>query len=80
MVIQPKWEIEEKAKIFRVWVWFSPAHPPRAVEVIAMRVNKVGLSEEDVSRNSVVGGNFRAVANRRPVVKDVPWRTSGNQK
>lgn len=80
MAIQPKWEMEEKAKIFRVWVWFSPAQPPRAAEAIAMRVSRAGLSDEDVSRNNVMGGNFRAVASRRPVVRDVPWRTSGNQK
>lgn len=44
-VIQPRWEMEEKARIFRIWVWFRPIQPPRPVEAIAMMVSKVGLRE-----------------------------------
>lgn len=28
----------------------------------------------------MIGGNFMAVDSRRPVIREVPWRTSGNQK
>lgn len=45
MVIQPRCEMDEKARIFRVCVWFNPIQPPRAVEAIAMMVSNVGLSE-----------------------------------
>lgn len=40
-IIQPKWEMDEKARIFRVCVWFRPIHPPRAVEEMAMIVSSV---------------------------------------
>lgn len=46
--IQPKWEMEEKARIFRTCVWLSPIHPPRAVERMARVVKSVGLSEGEV--------------------------------
>ena len=45
MVIQPRWAIEEKARIFRIWVWLSPIHPPRAAERMAMQVSRVGFKE-----------------------------------
>lgn len=47
-VIQPRWEIDEKARIFRICVWFSPIQPPRAAEAIAMVVSRVGFREWDV--------------------------------
>lgn len=48
IVIQPKWEIEEKARIFRICVWLRPIHPPRAVERMARVVKSVGFSEGEV--------------------------------
>lgn len=78
--IQPRWEIEEKARIFRVCVWFRPIHPPRAVEAIAMMVSGVGFSEFDVRSMMVMGGNFIIVDKSRAVVRVEPWRASGNQK
>lgn len=72
IVIHPKWEMDEKARIFRIWVWFKPIHPPRAAEEIARVVSRVLLREGDVSKNSEIGGNFMAVARSRPVVRDEP--------
>lgn len=40
--------MEEKAKIFRICVWLSPIHPPRAVERMARVVNRVGFNEGEV--------------------------------
>lgn len=40
--------MEEKAIIFRVCVWFSPIHPPKATERIAKMVSSVGLSDCEV--------------------------------
>ena len=47
---------------------------------MAIPDNKVGLSDEDVRKRRVVGGNFMIVASNRLVIKDEPCRTSGNQK
>lgn len=70
--IQPKWEIDEKARIFRICVWFSPIHPPRAAEAIAMVVSSVGLRECDDIYRIVIGGNFITVDNSKAVVSDDP--------
>lgn len=48
MAIQPRCEIEEKAMIFRVCVWFSPIQPPRATERIARVVSSVGFRDREV--------------------------------
>lgn len=72
--------MDEKAKIFRTWVWLSPIHPPRAAERMAMVISGVGLSDCEVMRNNVIGGNFMAVDRSRPVIREQPCRTSGNQK
>ena len=80
IVIQPRWAMDEKARIFRICVWFNPIHPPKAVEEIAMIVSSVGLRECDVMKSRVIGGNFMTVDRSRPVVKGEPWSTSGNQK
>lgn len=56
MAIQPKWEIEEKARIFRICVWFRPIQPPKPAEAMAMVVSRVGLREWDVKNRIVVGG------------------------
>lgn len=72
MVIQPKWEMDEKAKIFRICVWFNPIQPPKAAEAIAMEVSSEGLSVWDVMKRIVIGGNFIIVASRRAVVIGEP--------
>lgn len=80
IAIHPRCEIEEKARIFRICVWLSPIHPPRAAERMAMIVSSVGFKDWEVIYSSVIGGNFMMVDSRRPVVRDEPWSTSGNQK
>lgn len=64
--------MDEKAKIFRIWVWFSPIHPPKAADAIAMVVSNVGLRECDVMNRMVIGGNFIIVDSSRAVVRDEP--------
>lgn len=80
IAIHPRWEIEEKAMIFRVCVWFNPIHPPKAAERIAIVVSSVGFNEWEIINNRVIGGNFMAVDSKRPVIRDDPCSTSGNQK
>lgn len=80
IVIQPRCEIEENARIFRICVWLSPIHPPTATDRTAMSANNVWFRDEDVMKNSVMGGNFITVDRRRPVIRGDPWSTSGNQK
>lgn len=70
--IQPRWEIDEKARIFRTCVWFSPIQPPKAAEAIAMVVSSAGLSEWDVRKRRVIGGNFIIVDSSRAVIRDEP--------
>lgn len=72
MAIQPKWEIEEKAIIFRVWVWFRPIHPPRAADRMAMEVSRVGLRDGDVMYSRAIGGSFMAVDRSRLVIRGEP--------
>lgn len=78
--IHPIWEIDENARILRVCVWFNPIHPPNVAEIRASVVSIVGFSEDDVMKRIVMGGNFITVERSSAVVRDVPWRTSGNQK
>lgn len=81
MVIQPRWEMDEKAIIFRNCVWFRPIHPPKAAEAIAIRVSRLWFKEWDVRRRRIViGGSFIIVDRRRAVVIGEPCSTSGNQK
>lgn len=72
--------MDEKAMIFRICVWLSPIQPPRPMDMIAMAVSSVGLSECDVRSRIVVGGSFISVERSRAVVREDPCNTSGNQK
>lgn len=72
IVIHPRWEMDEKARIFRSWVWFNPIQPPRAAERMASVASRVGLSEWDVSSRIVIGGSFIIVERRRAVMGDEP--------
>ena len=38
--IHPIFPIEEKARIFRVCVWFNPPHPPTKIEISAASIMK----------------------------------------
>lgn len=80
MIIQPRWEMDEKARIFRVCVWFRPIQPPTNVERTAKVVSRVGLRDCDDIRRRVMGGSFIRVESSRAVIIGEPWRTSGNQK
>lgn len=64
--------MDEKAKIFRVCVWFSPIQPPRAMDVMDMEMSSVEFSEWDVMSRIVVGGSFITVERSRAVIKDDP--------
>lgn len=68
MAIHPRCEMEENAKIFRICVWLSPIHPPRAADMMAIRVSNVGFSEWDVMYSSAIGGSFMIVDRIRPVM------------
>lgn len=72
MAIQPRWEMDEKARIFRSCVWFNPIHPPRAAEAMAMAVSSVGFREWDVRKRIVIGGSFMTVDRSRAVVRVEP--------
>lgn len=80
IVIQPRWEMDEKARIFRTCVWFNPIQPPKAAEAIARVTNSAEFREWDVRKKRVIGGNFIIVDSSRAVVRGEPWSTSGNQK
>lgn len=42
-IIQPRWAMEEYARILRSCVWFSPPQPPTRVEVSPRRTSKFEL-------------------------------------
>lgn len=45
-----------------------------------MEVIRVGFNDWWDMRSKAIGGNFMAVDRSRPVVREQPWSTSGNQK
>jgi len=72
--------MDEKARIFRICVWFKPIQPPIAAEAIARVVISIGLSEWEVRNRMVIGGSFINVDSSSAVTMGEPWSTSGNQK
>lgn len=74
---QPMCEIEEKAMIFRVWVWFSPVHPPIMVESAAIVSSRAVLMVLWSMYSSASGASFCHVEINMAVVKGVPCRISG---
>ncbi len=42
-IIQPRWAIEEYARILRSWVWFRPPHPPTRVDASPSIIKMVEL-------------------------------------
>jgi len=72
--------MDEMARIFRICVWFRPIQPPISAEAIASVVISVELSEWEVSKRIVIGGNFMNVDSSNAVIMEEPWSTSGNQK
>lgn len=75
-IIQPRWAIEEYARIFRSCVWFSPPQPPISVEVSPRKIMRFGLAGCICSRRAN-GASFCHVDIRRPVVRLSPCKTSG---
>lgn len=43
-IIQPKWAIDEYAKIFRNCVWLRPPQPPTIIDRMPNRVSKCGFN------------------------------------
>jgi len=78
-IIQPRWAMEEYARILRNWVWLSPPHPPTTVEVRPKKIRRAGASELSCVM-SAKGASFCQVERISPVVRSRPWRTSGSQK
>lgn len=70
-VIQPKWAIEEYARIFRSCVWFRPPQPPIRVDETPKIIKRVGLLGWSW-RNRAKGASFCHVDKIRPVVKSRP--------
>lgn len=80
VINQPMWAIEEKARIFRVWVWFSPAHPPTRAEA-SPSVSRVFVCKWLCVRySSASGAIFCHVEMISAVVIVEPWITSGYQR
>lgn len=46
--IHPMWAIEEYARIFRSWVWFSPPQPPTIIDRMATDIIIVGLIDGEI--------------------------------
>lgn len=42
-IIQPRWAMDEYARIFRSWVWFRPPQPPISVDNTPRMTSSVGL-------------------------------------
>lgn len=64
----------------RNWVWFKPPHPPTAIDrsekVIKILAFIVGLIIYRTDR----GASFCHVRRISPVIRGIPWVTSGTQK
>lgn len=78
--IQPMWDIDEYAKIFRTLVWFRPPHPPIITEIILdiKRISFIILEfNERIKKNGAI---FCQHAIKRPSRNVTPLSTSGNQK
>lgn len=79
-IIQPRWAIEEYAKILRNWVWFRPPHPPISVDESASVVRRRGWVKFAVCIISASGASFCHVERINPVVIVMPCSTSGSQR
>lgn len=77
-IIHPRWAMDEYAKIFRSWVWFSPPHPPTKVDVSPRKIKKSALFG-CICRMRANGASFCHVDKISPVVRSSPCKTSGSQ-
>lgn len=78
ITIHPMCVIEEYARIFRVWDWFRPAHPPIKIERVP-RVASKGVFTLCSWRMIENGASFCHVDISNAVLMSSPWSTSGNQ-
>lgn len=66
--------------ILRNWVWFRPPHPPTAIDrsekIIRILVFIAGLIMYRIDK----GASFCHVRRISPVIRGIPWVTSGTQK
>ncbi len=78
--IQPMWDMDEYANIFRILVWLRPPHPPIITEII-LDTNRISLMilefKEIIKKNGAI---FCQHAIRSPSRNVTPLNTSGNQK
>ena len=77
LLIHPRWEIEEKAKIFRIEVWLIPEIAPIMADIID-KINKI--LEKKNKDKITIGEIFCQVNNRNEFTQFIPSKTSGNQK
>ena len=78
--IQPMWEIDENARIFRSCVWFNPPHPPMAIDSRAISRVILELIELFICSRIDIGASFCHVSKISPEVSEIPCVTSGTQK
>lgn len=74
------WAIEEYARIFRSWVWFSPPHPPIIMERMDMVSRTFRLIEWEIWERMDSGASFCHVRRISPDDSGMPCVTSGTQK
>lgn len=80
MTIHPMFAIDEKARIFRVCVWFSPPHPPTIIDMSPVARSIVENTTFTMEMIRIIGAIFCQVAIISPCRNGSPCKTSGNQK
>lgn len=80
VTIQPRWAIEENAKIFRIWVWLIPPQPPIRVDSNPNVSIRWRLVVWEIWISKAIGAIFCQVDKISPVWSVLPCRTSGSQK
>lgn len=70
-IIQPRWAIDEYARIFRSCVWLRPPQPPISVEVSPRKIRRFGLAG-CIWSNRAKGANFCQVDISSPVDRFKP--------
>lgn len=66
------WEIDENARIFRSCVWFSPPHPPMAIDSKAINRVMFELIELFICSRMDIGASFCHVSKINPEVSEIP--------
>lgn len=79
-VIHPMWAMEEYARIFRSWVWFSPPQPPTRMDSMDIVSRIFRLIECEIWYRIERGASFCQVRRISPDDRGMPCVTSGTQK